>query len=96
LQTRKIAVRRDITTLEIKPAEGALRVGTAVQLNLFAVTAGGGTSLIPANMATWASSNAAVAEVSRQGRLTPRRAGAVAITAQYGGQTARADFTASG
>jgi hypothetical protein len=88
-----LPVRRDITALQIKPADGTLTVGTAVQLNLFGVTTGGGTSLIPANMATWTSANEALAEVSRQGRVNPRRPGTVAITATYAGQTARADFT---
>jgi hypothetical protein len=86
-------MRQDVTALEIKPAGGALPAGTAVQLNLFSVLAGGRTGLVPANMATWASSNAAVAEVSRQGRLTLRAPGAVSITASYAGQTAHADFT---
>ena len=86
-------MRRDITALQIKPGDGALTVGTPLQLNLFAVTAGGGTDLIPANMATWTTSNEAVAEVNRQGRLNPRRPGPVTITATYAGQTARADFS---
>jgi len=88
-------MRTDITALEIKPAGGALTVGTTIQLNLFSVTAGGGTGLVPASMATWSSSNEAVAEVSRQGRLSPRRAGAVAIIATYAGQTARAEFASN-
>ncbi len=54
---RENAVRRDITALEIKPAGGTLTVGTTIQLNLFSATAGGGTGLIPASMATWSSSN---------------------------------------
>jgi large repetitive protein len=86
-------MRRDITALQIKPGEGALSVGAGLQLNLFGVTGGGGTDLIPANMATWASSNQAVAEVTRQGRLSPRRSGTATITATYAGKTARADFT---
>ena len=87
---------RGITALQIKPAGGDLAVGTAIQLNLFAVTTGGGTDLIPANRATWSSSNDAVAEVSRQGRLSPRRPGPVSVTATHAGLTARADFTAVG
>ena len=86
-------VPRGITALEIKPAGGAIAVGTAIQLNLFAVTTGGGTDLIPANRATWSSSNDAVAEVSRQGRLNPRRPGSASITATHAGLTVRADFT---
>jgi hypothetical protein len=89
-------MRRDITALEISPGEGELAVGTAVQLNLLSVTSGGGTGLIPAAMATWSSSDAAVAEVSRQGRLTLRKPGTVNITATYAGATARTAFTVVG
>jgi hypothetical protein len=89
-------VRSDITALQIKPAEGALAPGTTIQLNLFGTTGGGGTTLVPANMATWVSSNEAVAEVSRQGRLNPRRAGAVVITATCAGRTASAAFNVGG
>jgi hypothetical protein len=86
-------MRSDITGLQIKPAGGELTIGNAIQLNLSGVTARGGTELIPANMATWASSNNAVAEVSRQGRLNPRRSGTVSVSATYAGSTARAEFT---
>ena len=86
-------MRRDIETLRMKPGDGELPVGASVQLNLFGESAGGVTDLVPANMATWASSNAAVAEVSRQGRLSPRRPGSVTITATSSGRTARAEFT---
>ena len=44
-------------------------------------------------MAVWSGSNEAVAQVNRQGRLTPRRPGAVTITATYAGQVAKAAFT---
>jgi hypothetical protein len=71
-------------------------VGTAIQLNLFAVIQSGGTDLVPGNGATWVSSSDGVAEVNRQGRLTPRRPGTVAITASYGGKTARVEFTVVG
>jgi hypothetical protein len=86
-------MRRDIATLRIEPAGGELPAGNAVQLNLFSASAGGVTDLVPANMARWLSSNPSVAEVSRQGRLSPRRPGTVSITATASGQTARADFT---
>jgi hypothetical protein len=86
-------MRRDIDTLRIKPGDGELPVGASIQLNLFGESAGGVTDLVPANMATWVSSNPALAEVSRQGRLSPRRPGSVTITATAGGKTARAEFT---
>jgi hypothetical protein len=89
-------MRSDITGLQIKPAGGELTIGKAVQLNLSGLTARGGTDLIPANMASWSSSNDAVAEVSRQGRLNPHRPGTVSITATYAGSTVRADFTVVG
>ena len=87
-------MRQDITELQIKPGEGTLVVGSTLQLNLFSLVVGGGTGLVPANMATWTTSNPAVAEVSRQGRLTSRKPGTVSITASYAGKLARADFTA--
>jgi hypothetical protein len=86
-------VRKDITGLELRPGEGTARIGTAVQLNLFAVSKGGGTDLIPGNMATWLSSDDRIGEVNRQGRLTPRRAGTVIVTASYGDRKAQATFT---
>jgi hypothetical protein len=89
-------VRSDVIALEVKPGEGTVRIGTAIQLHLFATTRGGGTDLVPGNMAAWASSDESVAEVNRQGRLSPRRSGTVSITASYAGSTARAVFTAVG
>jgi hypothetical protein len=86
-------VRSDIIALEVKPGEGTLRIGTAIQLNLFGTRRGGGADLIPGSMAAWSSSSADVAEVNRQGRLTPRRAGTVTITAAYAGHLAHAVFT---
>jgi hypothetical protein len=91
-----IAVRSDVITLEVKPGEGTLPIGTAIQLILFATVRGGGTDLVPGNMATWVSSDEAVAEVNRQGRLNPRRPGTVDITASFAGQTGRATFTTVG
>lgn len=85
---------RNITALEIKPGEGTVSIGTPVQLHLFATTDSGGTDLIPASMAVWSSSNEAVAEVSRQGRLNPRRPGTLTLTAAFNGKVARAVFTA--
>jgi uncharacterized protein YjdB len=86
-------MRRDITELQIKPGEGTLVVGSTLQLNLFSLVVGGGTGLVPANMATWTTSNPAVAEISRQGRLTARKPGTVSITASYADKVARAEFT---
>jgi hypothetical protein len=79
--------------LRIEPAEGTFAVGNPVQLSLFGTTIRGGTNLIPASMAQWSSANPAVAELSRQGKLTPRRPGQVTVTASYGGQVAKADFS---
>ena len=62
----------DIQSLLIQPAAGALTVGTAIQLALTALTRSGRSTLIPGNSATWSSSNQAVAEVTRQGRVQPR------------------------
>jgi hypothetical protein len=86
-------VQRDVVTLQIEPAGGALQVGAALQLKLFAVNAKGGTALIPGNMIAWSSSSDAVAEVNRQGRLQPRRPGTVTVTARYADHTGTAAFT---
>jgi hypothetical protein len=86
-------MRKDITTLEIRPADGVLAVGKAVQLNLFAHNRSGGADLIPGNMAAWSSSDNGVGDVTRQGRLTPRGAGRVTITASYGDSKTLAVFT---
>jgi hypothetical protein len=86
-------VRSDIVSLQIKPDGGEVRTGTAIQLILFAVTRGGGTDLVPGNAATWSSSTDSVAQVNRQGRLNPRRAGTVSVTATYAGKTAQSVFT---
>jgi hypothetical protein len=86
-------VRRDIVRLEVRPSEGELAKGAPLQLNLLATSVNGGTDLIPGNMAVWSSSAPAVAEINRQGRLSPRRAGTVTITATYEGAVARASFT---
>jgi hypothetical protein len=87
-------VSKNITALEIKPGDGTVSIGTAIQLRLFATTDSGGTDLIPASMAVWSSSNGAVAEVNRQGRLSPRRPGTATLTAAFNGKVARAVFTA--
>ncbi len=84
---------KDITALEIRPADGVLTLGKAVQLNLFAHNRSGGADLIPGNMATWSSSANGVGDVTRQGRLTPRGAGSVTVTASYGDKQALAVFT---
>jgi hypothetical protein len=76
-------MRRDILGLIMKPADGLMKVGAPVQLNLFAENKSGGIDLVPANMAAWSSSDDHIAEVTRQGRLTPRGAGSVTITASY-------------
>ena len=86
-------MRRDIIGLSLKPADGAVKLGAAVQLNLFAETKSGATDLVPGNMASWSSSNDGVAEVSRQGRLTPRAPGAVTVTASYADKQVTAAFT---
>jgi hypothetical protein len=86
-------MRKDITALEMRPGDGVVKVGTAVQLNLFGIDMRGGIDLIPGNMATWSSSDEAIAEINRQGRMTPRRPGTVRITATHAGQTAQATFT---
>lgn len=86
-------MRNDITALGIEPGGGALKVGQAVQLKLFAHNARGGVDLIPGNMAAWSSADNRVGEISRQGRLTPRAAGSVSITASYGDNKVAAVFT---
>jgi hypothetical protein len=88
-----LRVGKDITALEIRPGDGVLRVGAAVQLNLFAVNKKGAADLIPGNMAAWSSSDNRVGEVNRQGRLTPRRPGALTITATYADQNVQASYT---
>jgi hypothetical protein len=86
-------MRKDITALEMRPGDGVVKVGTAVQLNLFAIDKRGGIDLIPGNMAAWSSSDARVGEVNRQGRLTPRRAGSLTITATYAEKNVLGVFT---
>jgi hypothetical protein len=86
-------MRKDITALEMRPGDGVVKVGAAVQLNLFAIDKRGGIDLIPGNMAAWSSSDARVGEVNRQGRLTPRRAGSLTITASYADRNVLAVFT---
>jgi hypothetical protein len=86
-------MRKDITALEMRPGDGVVKVGSAVQLNLFAIDKRGGVDLIPGNMAAWSSSDARVGEVNRQGRLTPRRAGSLTITATYADRNVLAVFT---
>lgn len=86
-------MRTDITALDMRPGDGVVKVGTAFQLNLFAVDRRGGTDLIPGNMAVWTSSDDRVGEVNRQGRLTPRRAGSLTITASYAGKSVEAIFS---
>ena len=80
----------------MNPGDGALTIGAPVQLNLFAQDAGGGTDLIPGNMAAWSSSDDRVAEINRQGRLTPRSVGSVTITARYAEKKVTAVFTVAG
>jgi hypothetical protein len=86
-------VRKDITALTIKPGDSIVKVGEAVQLNLFAQNRSGGIDLIPGNQAAWSSSDNRVGEVNRQGRLIPRGVGAVTITATYGERKVLAVFT---
>jgi hypothetical protein len=86
-------VGKDVTALEIRPGGGVVNLGKAVQLNLFAHHRRGGADLIPGNVAAWSSTDAGIGEVSRQGRLTPRAAGSVTITASYGDKQALAVFT---
>ena len=74
-------MRKDITALTIKPGDGVMKMGEAVQLNLFAHNRSGGIDLIPGNQAAWSSADNGVAEVNRQGRLMPRAMGTVTITA---------------
>jgi hypothetical protein len=76
-------VGNDIVALEVRPGDGVLKVGEAVQLNLFARKSKGGVDLVPANVATWLSSDVRVAEVNRQGRLSPRRPGSLTIAVAY-------------
>ena len=86
-------MRRDVIALMIKPADGVVKVGAAVQLNLFAQNSSGGVDLIPGNMAAWLSADDRVGEVNRQGRLIPRGPGSVTITASYANTKVLAVFT---
>jgi len=86
-------VRQDINRLSMKPGDGIVKMGTAVQLHLFAEDGSGGTELVPGTMAAWSSSDDHVGEVNRQGRLTPRGAGRVSITARYADKEITAVFT---
>ena len=86
-------MRTDIVGLSMRPREGTLKMGASVQLNLLAETSSGGTDLVPGTMATWSSSDDGIAEVNRQGRLTPRGAGAATITATYAENKATGSFT---
>ena len=86
-------MRKDITALVLKPGDGIVKLGAAVQLNLYAQNRSGGVDLIPGTTATWSSDDARVGEVNRQGRLTPRGAGLVTITARYADKQVTAVFT---
>jgi len=86
-------VSSDVTALELKPGDGTMKVGAAVQLNLFARHKSGRSDLIPGTMATWSSSDNQIGDVNRLGRLTPRRAGALTITARHGDKQVSAVFT---
>jgi hypothetical protein len=86
-------VRNDIEALELKPGDGVVKVGVAVQLNLFGVNKSERRELIPGTMAAWSSADTRIGEVNRQGRLIPRGAGTVTITATYSDLTAHAVFT---
>ena len=86
-------MRTDISGLRMKPGDGIVKMGAVIQLNLFALDRSGGTELVPGTMAAWASSDDHVGEVNRQGRLTPRGAGSVSITARYAQKEATAVFT---
>ena len=86
-------MRRDIVGLSVKPGAGVVKVGQHVQLNLFAENRRGRTDLIPGTMAAWSSSDKQLGEVNAQGRLTPRGAGSVTITATYAEQQVAAVFT---
>jgi hypothetical protein len=86
-------VRRDVAALLIEPGSGDVKVGAALQLKLFARNKNGSIDLIPGNMAAWSSADPRVGEVNRQGRLTPRGAGSVTITATYADCTVLAVFT---
>ena len=79
--------------LEMKPGDGIVKLGAAVQLNLYAKNRSGGVDLIPGTMAAWSSDDDRVGEVNRQGRLTPRGAGLVTITARYADKQVAAVFT---
>ncbi len=83
---------QNVVSIRLDPADGTVAVGSAVQLNLHGATGKGETRLIPANVAQWTSSAAAVAAVSRQGKLSPLRAGRVTVTAQWSGLSASAEF----
>lgn len=86
-------MRNDVLTLEMKPAGGVVKLGTAVQLNLFALNKQGRAALVPGNMAAWTSTDNHLAEVNHQGRLTPRHVGSVTITATHATLQTRALFT---
>jgi hypothetical protein len=86
-------MRTDISGLSLKPGDGIVKMGAAVQLNLLAHDGSGGTELDPGTMAAWSSSDDQIGEVNRQGRLTPRGAGSVIITARYAEKTVTAVFT---
>ena len=86
-------MRNDIIGLSMKPGGGVVKMGAHVQLHLFAQNRSGGNDLIPGNMAVWSGSDDGVGEVNRQGRLTPRGAGTVTITASYAEVRATAVFT---
>ena len=86
-------MRTDIVGLSMRPRDGTLKMGASVQLNLLAETSSAGTDLIPGTMAIWSSSDDGIAEVNRQGRLTPRAAGSATITAKYAEKEATGVFT---
>ena len=85
-------MRSDIVSLRIEPGDRSVQKGTAIQLSLLATNARGGTDLIPGTMSAWSSSDAAIVEITRQGRFNARGLGTATITVHYGGQVARAVY----
>lgn len=80
-----------IASLEIHPAELSLAVGESAQMQAVARSPGG--SPLEGRSLSWASSDPTLAEVSREGRVTARAEGRVAIQVKAEGRSAEAVLT---
>ncbi|MFT4114142.1 beta strand repeat-containing protein [Silvibacterium sp.] len=81
-----------VSSLAITPASPDIASGSTGQLTVTATYADGSTGTVT-GLASWSSSNNAVATVDTSGLVTATGVGVATITASYGGSTATASVT---